>query len=65
MKIFPKKMKQYTKYILLIIVALGIAVYGMTLGLNNNILLRLIANLLAWLGLIGLVVEIIKKIKKK
>ena len=63
MKIFPEKMKQHTRYILLIVGSLGIACYG--ISMNNNIFLRLIATLLFWVGLIGLVVELVKKMKNR
>jgi len=63
MKIFPEKMKQSTKYVLLIIGSFGISFYG--ISLNNNVLLRVIATLLFWTGLIGLIAELVKKIKSK
>lgn len=63
MKIFPEKMKQSTKYILLIIVAFGIAAYG--ISLENNIILRLISFLLFFTGLIGMIAEFVKWLKRK
>jgi len=63
MKIFPNEMKQTTKYILLIIVSLAFSTFGTNLG--NNIALKTIAFLLFWAGLIGLIIELIKKAKRK
>lgn len=63
MKIFPENTKQSTKYLLLIIVSLGVAVFG--INLENNIVLRLIGSLLFFTGLIGLIIEFIKWLRKK
>lgn len=63
MKIFPENTKQSTKYLLLIIISFGVAAYG--INLENNIVLRLIGSLLFFTGLIGLIIEFIKWLRKK
>ena len=69
MKIFPEKMKQTTKYLLLIIGSLGIAAYGISWQNSSPLILynslRIIALIMFVVGIIGLIIEFIKRLKKK